>query len=300
MSRILRRRPAAALLVPLCLLLLVAAPVSAQSVQEVADRMRTHYRQWTENVRTLTTVSRAEESVVAFDSMLTFQERTGGGTEPTYETESRILGGRPDLPPELHENARLDFLTTYREIYRLFSDSTEYLGTESLEGSTVHVLEVTSLTSFYDELMATGGQQPYQMTAENGRFYVDAQSWVVRRVEMDVTIHRRDQPHTVQAITRLEDYRTIDGLPYPHRITTEMRNMVSASEQERMRQRVSEIEKQLEGLSEQRRRQMEKTMGDQLERMRELMDGTVEMAIVVESVTVNGARPAVLDAGEDS
>lgn len=295
MSRSIRRDRAVGLLLPLLLVLTSAGPAPAQSVQGVIDQMRSHYADWTSDVQTLTTISRVEESVVPLDSMITYQERTSGGGEPSYETESRIMGGREDLPPELHSNARLDFLTTYREIYRLFEDSTRYVGTETLEGREVHVLEVSSLTSFYEELMAPGGTEPYPMTAEDGRFYVDARDWVVRRVEMNVTIHRRDTPHTVRAVTRLDDYRSVNGLPYPHRVTTEMSNMVSASEQERMRKRVEEIEQQLANLPEERRAQVEETMGGQLERMRQLMDGTVEMAIVVADVIVNGERPVALD-----
>lgn len=267
---------------------------SVQSVEGVVEQMRAQYQRWTNGLRTLTTISTVHESVVPFDSVVTFQERTSGGSEPTYETTSRILGGREDLPPELHGSARVDFLTTYREIYRLFEDSTRYVGTETLGGEQMHVLEVSQLTSFYRELMAGGGGS-YEMDARNGRFYVDADDWTVRQVEMDVVIQRRDSPHTVQAVTTLSDYRTVDGLTYPSRIETVMNNMVSPSERKRMKERVAEIEKQLESLPEQRRAQMEKTMGGQLERMRQLMDGSVEMAIQIEHVEINGPRPSVLE-----
>lgn len=268
---------------------------SAQSVESITRSMSEEYNNWIANLDDLTTVATVEGSVVPLDSVVTYQEKVSGGQSPRFETQSRMFGGMPNMMPD-DGGARLDVLSNYHTMFQLLREEAVYEGRETIDGEETFVLSVEDMTPFYQAMMAPPQTNPdMNVDAQDGRFHIDTDEWVLRRISLHLQVERGGGPQTVQAATTLSDYRTVDGLVYPYRVETTMENMLSSGEKQKMQQRIEELEAQLEKMPAQRRKQMESMVDAQLNRMKDMVDGQMTLAFVVQDLKLNAGRPAIFD-----
>ena len=269
---------------------------SAQSVESITQNMSDEYSSWIADLEDLTTVATVEGSVVPLDSVVTYQRKVSGGRAPEFETRSRMFGGMPNMMPDDGGGARLDVLSNYHKMFTMLRDSAEFVGREMLDGEETFVLSVDDMTPFYQAMMAPARTNPdMTVEAKAGRFYIDSDEWMLRRIELNLTVERGSGPRTIEAVTTLSDYRRVNSLLYPYRVETTMDNMLSSGEKQKMQQRIDELQAQMEKMPAQRRRQMESMVGAQLNRMKDMVDGRMTLAFVVQDLKINAGRPAIFE-----
>lgn len=278
------------------LLLAAAGSASAQSVDKIVDQMTDEYTQWVANLEDLTTVATVEGSVVPIDSVITYQRKISSSGTPRFETRSKMLGGMTDMFSNDQSSAKLDLLSNYHKIFNLLRKEAKLQGTETINGEEVFVLAVENMRSFYREVLAPAVSNPnMEVDPKNGQFYIDTDESVIRRISLDLSIARGGEPQTVEAVTTLSDYRTVNGLAYPFRVETVMSNMLSPAEKQKMKQRVKELQQQMESMPEERREQMQAMLGPQIRRMKAMSDGSMNVAFVVQDLKVNAGRPEIFN-----
>jgi DNA-binding transcriptional regulator YbjK len=279
----------------LCVLgLTVSAP--AQTVESITQNMARAYNNWIADLEDVTTVAAVEGSVVPIDSVITYQQKITGGSSPRFETQSKMFGGMPDMMPEDQDGARLDVLSNYHRMFQMLHDQAEYVGRETVDDAETLVLSVEDMTPFYEAMMAPPQTNSnLEVDARNGRFYIDSDQWTLRRISLNLTVERGSGPQTIEAVTTLSDYRTVNGLVYPYRVETMMDNMLSAGEKQQMQQRIDELEAQMEKMPPDRRKQMESMVSAQLNRMKDMVEGQMRLAFVVQDLKINNGPPAIFD-----
>jgi len=197
---------------------------------------------------------------------------------------------------------------TYTMLSRL-QGRTRLAGAETVDGAEVWVLEVDDPGEL--GLDEDGGFEPSSLT-----FHLDRRMYVPRRVVMAGTVEVEGERRPVTAVTRLEDYREVDGILHPFRTVTAMEGLgETLSDEEReemaerraemeeqmaeMEERMAEMEEQLDQLPPAQRRMIEEQMKNMPAMQQQAMEGmdamasggTMEMVVRVTEIRVNEGPP---------
>lgn len=247
----------------LALLLVGAAPASAQSVDTVVDNLRATYQQQLDAVDTY---------VVETNLYTSYNRKVTRNGAPTYESATRLKGS---------DSTPFATTTTPTSAYGLQLDRlaqhATYAGTETIDGVRCHLLEVEDPERVSPE-MAAGD-------AERMTYYVDAERHVPARIHL--TPSQRGRGPSPSGVTiNLRDYRTTDGLTLPYRMEFQIEMDLSEQQRAQMEQAL----KQMDSMSDQQRQMMQKMMGGQMDMMRQMMSGE-PIVVEVQRVEVNGEIP---------
>jgi hypothetical protein len=171
--------------------------------------------------------------------------------------------------------------TTVSSVYRLQFDQLKqhatYAGTEMIDGTQCHVLQVDDPSKVNAEM----GTE-----AERTTYYVHADRHVPTRMIMKSTPSTQTGPQPSSVTIDLKNYTTTDGLTLPHRMDIHLDANISDEQRRKMKQTMQKME----NLPEQQRKQMENMMGSQMEMMKQIMAGD-PITIDVQSVEVNAEIP---------
>lgn len=273
---------ARALGAPLLALLLTAVGLvpaaPAQSVDAVVDAMKARYQEQLETVDTY---------IMETDAYTSYHRKVTHNGEATYETQTRwgdqegLFGqGANTMPSPQPGLSQLDELAQHAS----------YLGTETLDGQSVHVLRVDDPSVLAPE----EEQTPDEMTGEM-RLYIDADRHVPLMMEYDVEIEEGGQVREMHPRITMSDYRTVDGLTLPWMMQMRMEDLdasISPEEREEARQGLEEMEAQMAEMPAEQREMMEGMMDNQMEQLRQILDeGTIEFTVEVQDVQVNVPIP---------
>ena len=268
--------PAIGLLVALC-----APPASAQTASEIVDRMLEAYEESAESVENYTVV----QDVMGFQSELYFEKEMQEG-HPVFQLRNSSTDGfAADLDEDLG----------YTDVYAAAPELKEharYGGTEQMDGAEVHVLVIDDLAAL--GLAQTSAPEDTEFHPRNGRIYVDAETWLPRRMEFVGDLDTGDRLVEVTSTIDLQDYRDEDGLLLPYRTVVRMDGLAAAIDPE-MRAELEELRRQLEELPAEQRAMVEEMFAGRMEQMEALLDGedggmTVEMNVL--EVHVNEGPPS--------
>jgi len=248
----------------LCLLglLFLAPSAAAQSAASIVEEMRARYEKQLETVDTY---------IVETNLHTTYNRKVTRGGRPTYETATEIRGQSPALremsstSPESIDPAFLD---------RLAQHAT-YAGRETISGVDSHVLRVDTPSAVIDD-----GEEVREVV-----FYVHPDTYTFARMRM-VTAPTNADGQAVTLTMDFADYRTVDGLTLPFKMTITTNLNLSDDQRRQMKQ----MQEQLDQMSEQQREQMKRMMGNQFEQMQKMMSGE-PTTIEVQSVRVNEGIP---------
>jgi outer membrane lipoprotein-sorting protein len=245
------------------LLVLSVPTAAAQSVASVVDQMRDQYDQQLETVDTY---------IVETNLYTSYHKKVTQGGGATYRTETRMKEG---------EGAGVVSQASPSSVYGFqfegLKQHATYDGTETVNGTTCHVLRVDDPAKVIPEMSAGD--------AKRLTYYIDAERSVPARMVMMTTGQgRRGKPSTITV--DLTDYRTVDGLTLPYR--TEIQVDMDLSEQER--KQMEQALKQMENMPKQQRSQMQGMMGGQMDMIKQMMSGE-PIRVDVQDVTVNTELP---------
>lgn len=249
------------------LVALLGTPLSgaAQDVASVVENMREVYQQQLETVETY---------IVETNMYTSYARKVNRNGEPTYETSTQMQGqGSSALASTSTPSSVYGF-----EFDRLKQQAT-YGGTETINGTQTHILQVDNPSEVYDDV----GEE-----AESMSYYIDAERHVPVRMVMQMASDEnpQDSRQGGSMTVNLKNYQTVDDLTLPHR----MELQVDANMSEEQQRQMEQLKKQLEDMPEEQRKQMEQMMGDGLEMMQNMMSGE-PMVVEVQRVQVNVDLP---------
>lgn len=263
----------------LALTSLLAPPTHAQSAADVIDRMLSEHERRSANVDDYTIV----QQVMGVETYSYFEKEMVDGRPVFRQVASGAAGVHMDSPTE----------GTLDEIYAAgeeLAESAEYAGRETIDGAEVHVLDVPDLA---DTEFARNMQPDAEFQPTRGRFWVDAETYVPRRMSFEGEMTNESGTHPITATIDMLDYRDVEGMLMPYRVTVSVEGVGAAIDEE-TRAEFEEMRRQLESMPADQRRMVEAMMGDQLEQFRRMMENDSEPMVIdvaVQEVRVNAGPP---------
>jgi len=266
------------------LIALLSGGVAAQSVSDVVEQMYASYERQAAGVDNYTLV----QSVMGFESTSYFEKEIvdgravfrmqsgsaqGQNVNFNLGSDDSGLGDVYDIGPELIEHAR-------------------YAGREQIDGSSVHVLEIDDLSQL--ELAQQPTPEDMEFEPKSGRFYVDTELSVPRRIEFVGDATMPNGMHEVTVAIDFGDIRDVQGLLIAHQTSMQITGLQAMIDPE-MQAQLREMEQQLAQLPAEQRQMMERMMGAQLEQLRQMASGGGDMMsvdVTVSDVRVNSGPPS--------
>ena len=260
----------------------------ALTAEEVIENMNNSYEKQMANINDVTIIS---------DNNIQYQKKATVDGEKVYKTRTEINIGlgveivtvydgeyqwslnptTGDVEKQLIEYNPNEMLNSFKNA------KLNYITKEKYDGFDTHVLSVKDMD------MVVGADQKEGL---NGKIWVDAKDWVVRKVQMEVEPEKEDKDNMgVLTTVKMKDYKRIDGMliPYTQEISiggTEVE--MTPEEQEEMRQNIEEMEKELEQMSGFQRKLVEKMRRAQINVMKNLLEGSgIVTTMKVKDVKVN-------------
>jgi len=262
----------------------LVAGASAQSVQDIVEQMYDAY----------------EAQAAGIDNYTLIQSAMGMATTSYFEKE--IVDGRPVFVMRSGnaQGANMNFglgsddgaMGNIYEIGPELIQHARYAGRESLDGTSVHVLQIDDLSQVSMAQAPAGGDMDFQ--ARTGKVFVDADLMIPRRLEFVGDATMPSGVHEVTVQIDQHDVRNIQGLLVPFHTTMQISGLQAMIDPE-MQAQLREMEQQLAQLPPQQREMMERMMGDQLEQLRQMAAGngdSMSVEVEVSDVRVNSGPPS--------
>jgi len=201
----------------LCLLLIAGLlaggilPASAQSVSSVVDEMQTRYDKQLETIDTY---------IVETNLYTSYHKKVMENGEPTYQSQTKM---------KEKSNSSFATGTTPSSAYGLQLDRLKqhatYDGTETVNGTTAHVLKVDAPSKVNPEMK--------QGDAESMTYYIDAERYVPTRLLMNTKGKSGGGPKTSSVTVNMKNYQTVDGLTLPYRMEFQFNMDMSEKEKKK-------------------------------------------------------------------
>ncbi len=263
------------LVIPVLLLAATAAaqPASAQSAQSV---LRTAFETY-------------ERRVAGIENYTVVQETMG--VQVVSYFEKTLVDGRPVFKaPDNADEGMGDFyskLDSYAQHARLE-------GRETLQGEECYVLVFDDLS----QIQLDEGFEPEQgdFHPRKGTFLIDTDDYVIRRMTLEGEYEHEGTTHPSTMIARMQDYRTVDGMPYPFRTVVTLEGLpptgMSEKDLREARESWEQLQKQMQQMSDEQRAMMERMMKPQLEQFERMLEaGQMEFSMEVKELRVNTGPP---------
>ena len=280
MFRAARVAPAAVALLAVMHLMTAPRGLTAQSVEDIVQRMYDAYEQQAEGVDNYTIV----HSVMGFEATSYFEKQMVDG-RPVYRLLESDAGGLSFGLGD--EDAGIGDIFLWGDE---LIEHGRYAGREQIGQFAVHVLAVDDLSQL--DIVQPSTPQDIEFEPKTARIYVDDQLLVPRRMEYTGDAVNDTGPHEVTVRVDMENYLPIEGLLVPYRTVVNIEGLGAAMDPE-MRSELEEMERQLAALPADQRAMMERMLGAQLDQLRQMMEGggdAMTMEITVADVVINAGR----------
>ena len=270
--------PAAALAAAAAVL--AAAPAAGQSAEAIMDTALARYEARMEGIRTY----RVRQTTMGFTTTSSFVKRTVDG-HPVF-----VRAGQEEGAGRMPRG--------WGNPYRLFpvlAERAELAGRTRVDGHPTWHVVVSDFRGLRLEGMtpdpAAGRFRPQRL-----ELFLDLRSHVLRRLRLRGKMVTDTSSRALAMDAGFRDYRDVEGMLHPFRVTITVRGMTAAIPRERLERARRQLERALARL-EQRpgsprgtsRQRLEARL-EQLRRM--LASGVFETEVSVEEVVVNGGAPA--------
>jgi hypothetical protein len=256
------------------------AALTAQSVEDIVERMYDAYERQAERVDNYTIV----QSMMGFETTSYFEKQIVDG-RPVFRLLQSDAGGMSFGLGD--EDAGVGDIFLWGD---QLVEHGRYAGREQMGQFTVHVLALDDLSQL--EFAQPTTPQDMEFEPKTAAIYVDDQLLVPRRMEYTGDAVTDSGPHEVTVTVDMENYLPIEGLLVPYRTVVRIAGLGAAMDPE-MRAQLEEMERQLAALPADQRAMMERMLGGQLEQLRQMMAGggdALTMEITVLDVAINAGR----------
>lgn len=238
----------------------------------------------------------AERAEGIDDYTITYAGFMGSGTFTTY-FEKEMVDGFPVFRPARAEGYEGTGESRGWNAYSRFpqlAERAEYEGDETIDGVEAHRVTIDDFEGLDMAPPGPGGEgfEPETMT-----MWIDGDA-LIRRMRMEGTATREGRATPVTMVVSLGDYRTVEGMPFPYQTSISAEGAMAASgmseeEAAEAREKLQQMQEQLDAMPEAQREQMERLMGPRLENLEKMLgSGTMEMTLTVQDVEVNTGPPS--------
>ena len=161
----------------------------------------------------------------------------------------------------------------YQMIENLKNIPAKYGGTEKIDGDETHILKIEDIT----KLISSFKPLKMEEVASNGRFWIDAKDWVIKKIEMDI---KDINEKTGKVTIKMKDFRKVDGILIPYctvAIIGSETMKISPEQEQELRNGLAQMQKQFEAMPPAQREIAERMMMPQMEMMQKSLgkDGLV-------------------------
>ena len=270
------------------MLLVGTAPLAAQSAEEILQTAMTRYQERMQGVENYTVV----QEVMGTQSTVYFEKETVDGVSGWQPR--MIKAGGQSIPVE-QGSSESAWNTPYQQFPEL-AQRARYDGTEAVGGEQTYMITIDDFRGL-DFAPPASGDGNAEFTPERMTMYIDTDNYVLRRMNVEGETSADGRTVPVTMTMTFDDYRTTDGMLHPWTTTMVMDGMMEASgmsaeEQEKAREQLAEMEKQMAEMPAAQRQMMERMMGGQMQKLREMVEtGSMEVTTQVKDVQVNQGPP---------
>ncbi len=262
-------------------LILIAGIVLSASAQytdpRAAEIIETAWQEYEKSIENI------DDYVVETDLFTIYYNKAYDNGRPyfTARTETDIFGGFESTTTA----SDADLFTP--ETYDKLKQNARYEGRDEVDGHEVHVLFVERIEGMFPD-----AEDVLEEGLEQMRIYIDADNWVIRQMSyMAEAETETGEVRQVEPVIMFRDYRNIDGMMVAFETTTVVTGLSASMTEEERRdaeESLREMERELEQMSDQERRMVERIMGNRMESFREmLMEDRFEFTVRVNEVRVN-------------
>lgn len=240
-----------------------------------------------------TALRKYEVRTASVDDYTVVQEVLGRETV-TYFEKRRVDGRAVLLPVADGEEPERRGLENPYAAFPALLDRARLQGTDAVDGVRCFVVAVDDFAGLDLGGPMTGQDARFEPT--EGRFWVDAERHVVRRMRLEGEVHRGPRSGEVTLDAGFADFREVEGMLHPFRMSLRVEGfggaVVSPEEREQARAALEEFREQMQGLSEENRQAMESALRTEIETLERLVETeTLEFTATVTEMRVNEGPP---------
>ncbi len=276
--------------------IVLSAPAAvAQSASDVLQGLVDAHESRIASINDFTVTSEVGGSMAPFDRMITYYERVDEDGLSHFSARTRMEGGMADIfQGDVPSPMQNDPFLLNSLLVEYFGDTATHQGTETVDGHETHVIHIENMTELTRDL-AEMQEGSYDESTEirDVRFYIDTEMNVVRRItakmsgEFDTAGTGAAERRTADMTFVLEDYREVDGLPYPFFMRMELSGIMSDQELAQLEQELEQMKAQLDQMPPAQREQIEQMMGG----MEGMLSGSIDFEARAQDVAVNAGPP---------
>lgn len=259
---------------------LAAAPASGQGAAAIMDTALARYEARMEGIHTY----RVRQTTMGFTTTSSFVKRTVDG-HPVF-----VRSGR--------ENDAGRMPRGWGNPYRLFptlAERAELAGRTRVDGHPTWHVVVSDFRGLRLEGMtpdpAAGRFRPQRL-----ELFLDVRSHVLRRLRLRGKMVADTSSRALAMDAGFHDYRDVEGMLHPFRLTLTVRGMTAAIPRERLERARRQLERaraRLKQRPDSRRGTTRQRLEARLEQLRRMLEsGVFETEVSVEEVVVNGGASA--------
>jgi hypothetical protein len=243
------------------------------SVEQIIDNYRQHYEDSIANI---------DDYTAKTDQMTTYYKKYYDNGRPFFKTKTVYAS---DDMPNVTEAASIESDLFSPELYDSLRENAVYEGTADVDGYTTHVI----YTEDMDDHVIVHKED--EDSINYARIYIDAEKWIIRKLEFEVETRDQDQLLTLHPSITMEDYHDIEGLLIPYRTVVVIEGLgqnLSEEERQEALTGLAEMERMLAQMSGEEKERMEKMMGSSFEAYKNMLESeTLEISLIINEVEVN-------------
>lgn len=246
------------------LVLFVPLPARGQSAAEVFGQALARY----------------EERAAAISGYAVVQESMGYRT--TLEFSKQMVEGRPVLAPTSEEGREISSWGNFYGAYPTLAERARLDGMAAVDGHEAYVLRVDDFSGL-DLSSEVGAGVNEEFAPHTGTFYIDSDSYLLRKVEMDGVLAANDASSPFSFEISLRDWREVEGWlhPFEMRMTASGTppGMTEADLQETLA-RLRRMQDEIASTPDPERDALEQMIGPRIEEFERMIEsGTFEVLV---------------------
>ncbi len=283
------RHPASAALLAAVALLAGAGVTAGQTGAEIFDRALDRYEARMGSVESYTVV----QDFMGFRSTVQWIPTEVSGRRVFAPRRSRTAVADGAVGGEGVDHLGTSTWDDPFRYFRLWGQAAVLEGRGEVRGRPVFVVRVDEFGDANFGLtpgtFAEGHFEPIV-----GRFYLDAESYLLRRVTAEGRLMFGGRSREVAVQADLTDYRTVAGMVHPFLVDLgiqDIQTAISDAEQAIARQQLLELEEQLATLSESERDGLAALLNAQIARLRGISEGRLALTLRVLDLQVEPTGP---------
>lgn len=261
---------------------LVASPAGAQQAKDILDTALQKYEQRMDGIENYTLV----QEVLGAPVTMYFERSTVDG-HTVFVPAAPMPGG---------SNASAGASDPWREMSRI-RERAVLAGKKDINGTATYEIRIDDPQDLDFGRSMVQSQGNAEFTLQHMTMWLDTKDYVIRQMELAGEMKRNGKTSPIDINVEMLDYRNVKGMLHPFRTVMHMQGIAEAgdvSEEDiaRARESLARLDEQMAKMSDDQRAMMQRMMGNQLEKLRDIVEsGGTEFDMSVTDLRVNEGPP---------